>query len=67
MIRATGVRVLRRHCFSGADIVEVSPAYDSGHITGIAAADLAHELLSLVVVGKDSRSVAGQRRWHGEL
>ncbi|CCA73272.1 related to agmatinase [Serendipita indica DSM 11827] len=51
----------------GADIVEVSPAYDSGDITGIAAADLAHELLSLVIVGKGARNVAGQRRWHSEL
>ncbi|KAJ2917878.1 hypothetical protein MD484_g2602, partial [Candolleomyces efflorescens] len=31
----------------GADIVEVSPAYDQGEITGIAAADLVHDFISL--------------------
>jgi agmatinase len=31
----------------GADIVEVSPAYDHAEITGIAAADLVHDFLSL--------------------
>ncbi len=31
----------------GADIVEVAPAYDHAEITGIAAANLAYELLSL--------------------
>ncbi|KAJ2926720.1 hypothetical protein H1R20_g10360, partial [Candolleomyces eurysporus] len=33
--------------FVGADIVEVSPAYDQGDITGIAAADLVHDFISL--------------------
>ncbi|KAJ2921275.1 hypothetical protein H1R20_g15821, partial [Candolleomyces eurysporus] len=33
--------------FVGADIVEVSPAYDQGDITGIAAADLVHDFVSL--------------------
>ncbi len=32
----------------GADIVEVSPAYDHAEITGIAAANLAYELVSLL-------------------
>jgi agmatinase len=31
----------------GADIVEVAPAYDHAEITGIAAANLAYEFLSL--------------------
>ena len=31
----------------GADIVEVAPAYDHAEITGVAAANLAYELLSL--------------------
>ena len=31
---------------SGADIVEVSPAYDHAEITGIAASHTAYELLS---------------------
>ncbi|KAG8818477.1 hypothetical protein FRC19_010615 [Serendipita sp. 401] len=40
----------------GGDIVEVSPAYDTADITGIAAADLVHEILSLFIVGnKESR------------
>jgi agmatinase len=30
----------------GADIVEVSPAYDHAEITGIAAAHVAYELIS---------------------
>lgn len=33
--------------FVGADIVEVAPAYDHAEITGIAAADLIHDFLSL--------------------
>jgi len=33
--------------FVGADIVEVAPAYDHAEITGIAAADLVHDFLSM--------------------
>ena len=32
----------------GADIVEVSPAYDHAEITGVAAANLAYEFASLL-------------------
>jgi agmatinase len=32
----------------GADIVEVAPAYDHAEITGVAAANLAYELVSLM-------------------
>ncbi|KAI0639531.1 hypothetical protein C8Q77DRAFT_71137 [Trametes polyzona] len=35
--------------FVGADIVEVSPAYDHADITGIAAADIAHDFLSMLL------------------
>ena len=35
----------------GADIVEVAPAYDHAEITGIAAAHVAYELLSVLAVG----------------
>lgn len=35
----------------GADIVEVAPVYDHAEITGIAAANLAYELLSLLARG----------------
>ena len=34
----------------GADIVEVAPAYDHAEITGIAAAHVAYELLSVLAV-----------------
>lgn len=32
----------------GADIVEVSPAYDHAELTGIAAAHVGYELLSVM-------------------
>jgi agmatinase len=35
----------------GADIVEVAPAYDHGEITGIAAAHVGYELLSVMALG----------------
>ncbi|OXM75078.1 agmatinase [Amycolatopsis sp. KNN50.9b] len=35
----------------GADVVEVSPAYDHAEITGIAAAHVVYELLSVLPVG----------------
>ncbi|TEB38643.1 Arginase/deacetylase [Coprinellus micaceus] len=38
----------------GADIVEVAPAYDHADITGIAAADLVHDFLSLLTVEEPS-------------
>jgi agmatinase len=34
----------------GGDIVEVAPAYDHAQITGIAAAHVAYELLSILAV-----------------
>jgi len=34
----------------GADLVEVSPSYDHAEITGIAAADLVHDFLSMLVL-----------------
>jgi agmatinase len=37
----------------GADIVEVSPAYDHAEITGIAAAHVAYELISIFAVKRD--------------
>jgi agmatinase len=36
----------------GADVVEVSPAYDHAQVTGIAAAHVGYELLSALTVGK---------------
>jgi len=38
--------------FVGADIVEVAPAYDHADITGIAAADLVHDFLSMFLSPK---------------
>jgi agmatinase len=38
----------------GADIVEVSPAYDHAEITGIAAAHVAYELLSVLSMTEGS-------------
>ena len=35
--------------FSGADVVEVAPAYDHADITSIAAADIVHDFFSLFV------------------
>ncbi|KAK7058509.1 hypothetical protein VNI00_002143 [Paramarasmius palmivorus] len=35
--------------FVGADIVEVAPSYDNAEITGIAAADLVHDFLSMIL------------------
>ena len=36
----------------GADIVEVAPAYDHAEITGIAAAHVGYELLSVLAAAK---------------
>ncbi|KAF5332760.1 hypothetical protein D9611_005098 [Ephemerocybe angulata] len=48
--------------FVGADLVEVSPAYDHADITGIAAANLVHDFLSLLVVSSDAKSDRKRRR-----
>jgi agmatinase len=32
----------------GADVVEVAPAYDSGEVTAVAAANLGYELITLM-------------------
>ena len=44
---AGGVRGFDGLNLVGADIVEVAPAYDHAEITGVAAANLAYELVSL--------------------
>ena len=38
----------------GADIVEVAPAYDHAEITGVAAANLAYEFVSLFARNRKS-------------
>jgi agmatinase len=35
----------------GADVVEVSPAYDHAEITAVAAAHVLYELLTIMAVG----------------
>ncbi|KXN88890.1 Putative agmatinase 1 [Leucoagaricus sp. SymC.cos] len=42
--------------FVGADVVEVSPAYDHAEITGIAAADFIHDFLSMFLTNKPPKS-----------
>ncbi len=45
------VRGLPREQMVGADIVEVSPAYDHAEITSLAAATLSYEIMSLMALG----------------
>jgi agmatinase len=37
---------------AGADVVEVSPAYDHAEMTSVAAAHVCFELLALMLLGK---------------
>ena len=46
------IRSLERVEIIGADIVEVSPQYDHAQVTGIAASNLAYELITLMARGK---------------
>nr|WP_158168258.1 agmatinase [Mycolicibacterium smegmatis] len=45
------LRAMRGLNIVGADIVEVAPAYDSGDVTAVAAANLAYELITLMADG----------------
>ncbi|CAL1694028.1 unnamed protein product [Somion occarium] len=45
--------------FIGADIVEVAPAYDNAEITGIAAADIVHDFLSMLMAKEPPKRSAG--------
>jgi agmatinase len=40
----------------GVDIVEVAPAYDHAEMTGVAAANLAYEFVSLLAKAREARS-----------
>jgi agmatinase len=42
------IRALDSVNLVGADIVEVSPQYDHAQVTGLAAANLAYELITLM-------------------
>lgn len=44
-----------------ADIVEVAPAYDHAELTGIAAAHVAYELLSVMSVPPESSIPPGSQ------
>ncbi|EJC98717.1 Arginase/deacetylase, partial [Fomitiporia mediterranea MF3/22] len=46
--------------FVGADVVEVSPSYDHAEITGIAAADIVHDLLTMMLT--DAPPSTGTKR-----
>ncbi|KAF5371805.1 hypothetical protein D9758_003456 [Tetrapyrgos nigripes] len=45
--------------FVGFDIVEVAPAYDHADITGIAAADIVHDFLSMMLVNEPPKPHVG--------
>ena len=59
LAHAARARRLRRRV--GADVVEVAPAYDHAEITGIAAAHVAYELLSVFVIFREWRRTARVR------
>jgi agmatinase len=42
------LRAMRGLRIVGADVVEVSPAYDHAEVTAVAAANLAYELVTLM-------------------
>ncbi|KAI0248388.1 arginase family-domain-containing protein [Lactifluus subvellereus] len=50
--------------FVGADVVEVAPAYDHADITSIAAADIVHDFLSLLVSAEPPKP-RGERKPRG--
>ena len=43
------LRAMRACNIVGADVVEVAPAYDHAEVTAVAAANLAYELISIMV------------------
>lgn len=48
------LRGLRGLNIVGCDVVEVSPAYDHAELTGIAAAHVVYEMVTLVALGRDA-------------
>ncbi|KZV64227.1 Arginase/deacetylase [Peniophora sp. CONT] len=51
--------------FVGADVVEVSPAYDHADITSIAAADIVHDFLSMLMSAEPPKSRDERQPWEG--
>ncbi|KAI0027757.1 arginase family-domain-containing protein [Vararia minispora EC-137] len=47
----------------GADIVEVAPAYDHADVTSIAAADIVHDFLGMLMSAKPPKSRDERRPW----
>jgi hypothetical protein len=52
---------------SGADVVEVAPAYDHADITSIAAADIVHDFISLFVSAAPPKPRRGRHPQKDEL
>ena len=48
------LRGLRGTNLIGADVVEVAPPYDHAELTGLAAANVVYEYMSLLALGKDA-------------
>ncbi|KAF8591950.1 Arginase/deacetylase [Ramaria rubella] len=53
--------------FVGMDLVEVAPSYDHAEITGIAAADLVHDFLSMLMAGSPLPTKEAMRGMKDEL
>ena len=51
------LRGMRNTNLVSADIVEVSPAYDHAEITSVAAANIAYELIGILVLSKGSAAI----------
>ena len=51
----------------GADVVEVSPAYDHAEITGVAASHVAYDLVSLLALRHEELPVADHDRNGGDV
>ena len=59
---AIAARARRARTWSSADIVEVAPAYDHAELTGIAAAHVGYELLSVMAVTPERHGSIGMTR-----
>ncbi|TFY73951.1 hypothetical protein EWM64_g10061 [Hericium alpestre] len=53
--------------FVGADVVEVAPAYDHADVTSIAAADIIHDFLSMMMSSEPPKSRDERNPWKDEL
>ncbi|KAI0309502.1 Arginase/deacetylase [Amylostereum chailletii] len=53
--------------FVGADVVEVAPAYDHADITSIAAAEIVHDLIAMMLASAPPKSRDERKPWVDEL